>query len=37
MRGVPGAASMVFYYEAIATMSLSDAVRGGAVYQTQRM
>jgi hypothetical protein len=37
VRGVPGAASMVFYYEAIATMSLSDAVRGGAVYQTQRM
>jgi len=27
VRGVPGAASMVFYYEAIATMSLSDAVR----------
>ena len=27
MRGVPGAASMALYYEAIATMSLSDAVR----------
>ena len=37
VRGVPGAASMVFYYEAIATMSLSDAVRVAAVWQAQRM
>jgi hypothetical protein len=27
VRGVPGAASMALYYEAIATMSLSDAAR----------
>ena len=28
VRGFPGAASMVFYYQAIAMLPLSDAVRG---------
>ena len=27
VRGIPGAASMVFYYQAIAMLPLSDAVR----------
>lgn len=28
VRGIPGAASMVFYYQSIAMLPLSDAVRG---------